>query len=184
MLEFEYVDANGERHQLSEAWSKGPVWLLWMRHCGCVFFAEAMAELTNAPPTDVARVCILQADAAETAKWCSGNAGCSSCVPDPKRETFAAIGLGHTTFGDIFKPSESLKQRRNEATTAGAKQNWLRTFAPGNDVLQLPGAALVDETGTIRHIHRGADTSDQLNSLELAKIAAEQLLGRGEDTPL
>jgi len=175
MPDFEYSGADGDPRRLSDSWRDGPVWLLWMRHCGCVFFAEAMAELAASPPAGIARVCILQADAAETARWCAQNAGCSTCVPDQKRETYAAIGLGHTTFGDILKPSESLKQRRNEAKTAGVKQNWLRTFAPGNDVLQLPGAALVDRDGTIRYIHRGTDTSDQLNSRQLESIAAEQL---------
>jgi hypothetical protein len=175
MADFEYAGADGTPRRLSDSWREGPAWLLWMRHCGCVFFAEAMAELAGSPPAGVARVCILQADGPETARWCASNAGCSTCVPDPKRETFAAIGLGHTTFGDILKPSESLKQRRNEAKSAGVKQNWLRTFALGNDVLQLPGAALVDRDGTIRYIHRGADTSDQLNSQQLASVAAQHL---------
>jgi hypothetical protein len=173
MPDFAYTGAGGEARNLSESWSSGPVWLLWMRHCGCVFFAEAMADLASSPPAAVPRVCILQADAAETAKWCAGNAGCSTCVPDPKHETFAAMGLGHATLGGILRPSESLKQRRGEAKAAGAKQNWLRTFAPGNDMLQLPGAALVGPDGTILYIHRGSDTSDQLNSTQLDIVSSK-----------
>ncbi len=109
MPEFEYAGDDGKQGRLSDSWREGPAWLLWIRHCGCAFFAEAMAELAVSPPADIARVCILQADAAQTARWCADNAGCSTCVPDPKRTTFAAIGNGHTTFGDISKPSESLE---------------------------------------------------------------------------
>jgi hypothetical protein len=51
-----------------------------------------------------------------------------------------------------------LKKRRAENAAAGFSQNWGATRL--QDGAQLPGAAIVDSTGTIRWIHRGKHPGD------------------------
>jgi len=179
MPDFAYRDANGREHRLSESWHGAAAWLLWLRHCGCQFYQEAAADLRDAADAfavqNVRRVCIVQADAEEAGALCSERGSCDLCVPDPERRTFALAGLGHAKLSEVLFPSEALKLRRAEAKRRGVKQDWARTFKPGNDAMQLPGAALVDEQGIIRYLHSGVHTGDLPSSAELLRIAGERL---------
>jgi len=179
MPDFTYADRHGRERRLSEAWAAGPAWILWLRHCGCQFYQDAALDLGDASREferrGLVRSCIVQGTPAEAAALCEGAGACEICVPDPERRTFSAAGLGRAQVGDVLFPSAQLKERRAQARARGAKQDWKRTFAPGNDALQLPGAALVDRSGTIRYLHVGTHTGDLPAAGDLLRIADEAL---------
>lgn len=125
MPEFEYAGDDGKQGRLSDSWREGPAWLLWIRHCGCAFFAEAMAELAVSPPADIARVCILQADAAQTARWCADNAGCSTCVP--------ILSARHSRrSATVTRRSATFRNRPNRSSpsTSGSRPHRSRRYDP------------------------------------------------------
>ena len=179
MPDFAYRDASGHERRLSEAWHSGPAWILWLRHCGCQFYRDAAIDLgsTRAEFTrrGLGRACVVQGTPDEAAALCEQDGACETCVPDPERRSFAAAGLGHAQLSDVLFPSADLRERRARAKARGAKQDWKRTFAPGHDALQLPGAALVDRSGTIRYLHVGAHTGDLPGAADLLRIADETL---------
>jgi len=174
MPEFTYRDRNGAERRLSEEWQAGPAWILWLRHCGCQFYREASGDLSTASAafaaSNLRRVCIVQGSSAEAEALCAADGACDTCIPDPERRSFALAGLRRANLAEVLFPSAELKARRAEAKAAGAKQDWKRTFTPGNDAMLLPGAALVD-AGVVRHVHIGAHTGDLPKAAELLAIA-------------
>jgi len=67
------------------------------------------------------------------------------------------MGLEQYNLLKLFT-DPALKQRRAENKAAGFSQNWAETKI--QDGAQLPGAAIVDASGTIRWVHRGAHPGD------------------------
>jgi hypothetical protein len=175
MPDFGYSDASGRARRLSDAWAAGPAWILWLRHCGCQFYREAAIDLRETSAEfarrGLTRACVVQGTPEEAAALCEADEACENCVPDPERRSFETAGLGRARVSEVLFPSADLKARRSQARARGAKQDWKRTFAPGNDSLQLPGAALVDRSGTIRYVHAGTHTGDLPSAGELLRIA-------------
>lgn len=96
-------------------------------------------------------------------------------VPDPDSVTHRAIGLGDMPLRKMF--SRSLREARKRAQGAGHAQSWSRTFARESDKFRNPGAAVVDDQGRLRWIHRGASVEDLPGPLELLERARAIIAG-------
>jgi hypothetical protein len=120
--------------------------------------------------------CIVQGTADEAARFCGRHGIRELCIGDPEKESYKAMGLGRTSWKEIILPSAELKRRRAEAKEAGCSVSLEGTFQKHSDVLQLPGAALVDRGGTILWLHRGTHTADLPSPQSLLEIATTYLL--------
>jgi len=116
---------------------------------------ELEAEFLDA---GVKVACVVQAHPDQLPKECTA-ARHLTCVPDPKRESYRAMGLGKMSLWKIFTAGD-LWRRRKHAAARGFKQNWKKTFARESDGLLLPGAALIGPRGKILWIYRGEHTGD------------------------
>ncbi len=92
-------------------------------------------------------------------------------VPDPKSVTHKALGLRNVGLGKMV--TKTMLAARKRAQNAGHAQNWARTFARESDTLRNPGAAIVEQGGTVRWIHRGESVEDLPTPMELLKRAVE-----------
>ncbi|MEO9170910.1 MAG: AhpC/TSA family protein [Candidatus Baltobacteraceae bacterium] len=89
--------------------------------------------------------------------FCDEHNAADLCIGDPDKRSYRAIGLGDFNLLKLFS-DPALRARRAENKGAGFRQNWRATKL--QDGAQLPGAAIVDASGTIRWIHRGLHPGD------------------------
>jgi len=119
--------------------------------------------------------CIVQGTAEEMGKFCGRHGVASVCIPDPKRESYRAMGLERTDWWSILFPTPEGRRRRAAAKAAGFPISFKGTIQKHSDVLQLPGAALVARGGRIQWVHRGSSPSDLPSPTQLLHTAQELL---------
>src|SRR5271154_2590221 len=105
------------------------------------------------------------------ARFCGRLGVASLCIPDPKRESYRAMGLERTNWWSILFPTAEGRKRRAAAKAAGFPVSLRGTFQEHSDVLQLPGAAFVAQGGRIQWIHRGSSPADLPTPAQLLEIA-------------
>ena len=120
-------------------------------------------------------VCVVQGTLDEARKFCARHGMTGDCVPDPEKESYRAMGFTRTTWKDILFAAGELKRRRNEAKDLGCGVSLEGTFQKHSDVLQLPGAALVDRSGAILWLHHGTHPADMPSMDELLSIVRGKL---------
>ena len=89
--------------------------------------------------------------------FCATQGAAPLCIGDEDKRTYRAMGLESYNLLRLFT-DPALKKRRAENKAAGFSQNWGATKL--TDGAQLPGAAIVDASGTIRWMFRGAHPGD------------------------
>lgn len=169
----EYAQPGGSTASFSDLWSEGPALFVWLRHCGCLFFEEALAQLreneAKLSERGVALACIVQARPGELRELCGAEL---QCIADPRHESFDAMGLGRMSLWRLFTSLE-FHRRRSQASAHGFRQNWRRTFARESDARLLPGAALVARGGRILWLYRGEHPGDLPAADNLLAVASE-----------
>jgi len=140
---------------------------------------ESLAQLREKLPEfeklNLRLGCIVQGTAKDADELCSPFGLAAHCVPDPKRESYAKIGLDRTKWKELLFPSEDLRQRRKENREAGFSVNLKRSLKGTCDILLLPGAALVARGGTILWLHRGGNPGDLPSADELLEKVHQYL---------
>ena len=121
----------------------------------------------------VALTCVVQGTAEEAARFCGRHGVEALCIPDPRRESYAALGLGRASWREILFASADLKRRRAEAKRAGCSNNLTGARQKHSDILQLSGAALMAAGGTILWLHRSRHTGDLPSADELLEIVGK-----------
>ncbi len=160
---------DGQPVALSDFWRRGPVLLVFLRHFGCMFCREQVAQLRkdygHFQAAGVEIVCVAQGDA-KTGKAFS----IFFDLPFPvltcgnDLSVFHAYGLGRGTRGQLF-----------------GWRSWTRGFLATlrghligklvGDGFQMPGVFLVDAQGVIRYAHRHKDATDNPGTRELLRAA-------------
>jgi hypothetical protein len=171
--DFEFTRPGGSTARFSDFWSEGPTLFLWLRHCGCPFFHEALAGLRAARPKLVERgvhpVCVVQARPEELRRVCGAEL---TSVADPKRESHDALGLARSSPWRLWF-SLTYHRRRGRAAAGGFRRDWRRSFARESDPLRLPGGALVARGGRILWLYRGEHPADLPAADDLLAVASE-----------
>lgn len=171
--DFEYTRPSGSSASFSDLWVEGPALFVWLRHCGCLFFQEALAQLRENQPKlaerGVALACIVQARPGELRGLCGAEL---HCIADPTHASHDAMGLGRMGFWKLLTSVE-LHRRRSQASAHGFKPSWRRTFAKESDSRLLPGAALVARGGRILWLYRGEHAGDLPAADNLLAVASE-----------
>ena len=116
--------------------------------------------------------CVVQAKPEEVEAACGGPG--LTCIPDPRHESYRAMGFRNMSLRAILT-SKELWSRRREAVQAGFVQDWRRTFARESAGLLLPGAALIARGGEILWLHRGKHTGDLPTVEEMAQRVEREL---------
>jgi len=109
---------------------------------------------------------------AKAEEFCGQHGMAAYCTGDADKRTYAAMGLEQYNLLKLFT-DPALTKRRGENKAAGFSQNWGATKL--QDGAQLPGAAIVDASGTILWLHRGAHPGDLPPVGELLGRARELL---------
>jgi peroxiredoxin len=160
------MDQHGR--SLTELSTDRPALVVFLRHTGCTFCREALADL-RARREEIegggARIVVAHQSTDEGARAVMERYGLGdvSRIADPRRELYHAFDLRRGTFRQLFGPSVWL--RGLAATLRGHLVGRLE-----GDGFQLPGAFLVRE-GRIERAYRHATAADRPDYCELAAPA-------------
>lgn len=151
---------------LLEMSERSPVLVVFLRHLGCTFCREALADIARAKPTIEnagVRICLVHMvdDAKAAAYFTRYNLGEAARVSDPAKGLYKAFELGRGTISQLFGPRlwmRGIKAGLIDRHFVGALQG---------DGLQLPGAFLV-RNGEITRAFRHADAGDRPEYCEVA----------------
>jgi hypothetical protein len=165
------LDAAGEQVRLADQWSEHPAMIVWLRHFGCVFCREQVAEIRASRGDIEARgagIAFIGNGTARAAAWFQKRfAPDSTVLTDPDLVSYRAIGarsglastLGPAAWGAGIRAFRS-GARQTMTKGHAYQQGGLVVMAPGNKVLY-------------QHISRAAGdhapVSDVLAALEAAR---------------
>ena len=125
------------------------------------FFQEPLAQLREFdkenPGGRIAVRFVTIGSQAKAEEFCAQQGAADICLGDEDKRTYRAMALENFNLLKLFT-DPALKKRRAENNAAGFAQNWKATKL--QDSAQLPGAAIVDGSGTIRWLYRGAHPGD------------------------
>lgn len=117
-----------------------------------------MREYRQAHPGDALTVRFVTIGSQSKAEeFCGARGAAGLCIGDEDKRTYRAMGLEQYNLLKLFT-DPALKKRRAENKAAGFSQNWGATKI--QDGAQLPGAAIIDASGIVRYVHRGAHPGD------------------------
>ena len=158
-----YTSQTGQ--SLASLVAERPVFLVFLRHFGCTFCREAVAELADkrgAIEAQGAPLAFVHLGTEEKAKWFFTPYGLAD-VPrfsDPQGNLYQAFGLLRA----------ELRQYLNSESILRMLSAWTRghfAFFPAGDLERMPGAFLLQQ-GQIRKAFRHKLVSDRPDYLALA----------------
>jgi peroxiredoxin len=161
-----YISQDGQ--SLASLIAGGPIFLVFLRHFGCTFCREAVAELAAKRPAIEAQgapLTFVHLGTEEKARWFFKPYGLLD-VPrfgDPTGKLYEAFGLVRA----------ELRQYLNAESIIRMFSAWRKgyfAFFPAGDVQRMPGAFLVQQ-GEIRRAFRHKLVSDRPDYLALATLS-------------
>jgi peroxiredoxin len=158
---------DGVETPLSRLWQDGPAVLVFLRHSGCTFCREHVAQLQN----DISRFVELQTvlglitvgRPTDASAFCREFPASFVCLSDAEKHVYRAYGLSRGTSQELFGPH--IWARGFQAALHGHFQGM-----PKGDPFQMPGVFIVDGTGIVRYVHRHRDAADNPPNRELFEI--------------
>lgn len=160
---------------VAELSRQSPVLLVFLRHSGCTFCREALADLaaqrTAREKTGTQLVLVHMTDDASFRAFAeSYGLGDAPLVADPDRRLYRALGLGEASLWQMLDP---------RVWWRGFQAAILRRHGFGGvqgNVAQMPGVFVIrDGHVAAGHIHRSpADRPDYLELCQLPRPATSQ----------
>ena len=157
---------SGTVSALSDLWAEGPAVLIFLRHIGCTFCREHVAQLDR----ESARFqqvgaklgLITVGQPGDTDEFCRNRLLYPAfvCLSDPDKAAYSAYGLARGSGSELI--NSHVVSRGFQATLHG---HFLGM--PKGDPFQMPGLFIVDRTGIVRYAHRHRDVADNPPNAEL-----------------
>lgn len=161
--------ADKSAYPLSRLWSNGPAILVFLRHAGCAFCREHVAQLREDRARFEAHAAtiglITLGQPGDTAAFCRERDLPDSfvCLSDLERSAYAAYGLSRGSATELLSPR--VVARGFQAILHGHLVGM-----PKGDPFQMPGIFIVDRDGDIRYAHRHRDAADNPPNAELFAV--------------
>lgn len=152
----------GELSTWSDVLSGGPVAVVLLRHFGCTFCREHVADLRSLPPEKV--VFVAMSTAKEAAQFRQKMRSPHRFVCDPEAKIYDHVGLGRGTVGQMFGLKVWVRGAQAVAKGHGVGP-------PVGDPWRLSGTFVVNSVGVVTWAHQSRDASD----LASAGVILDQL---------
>jgi len=167
------VDVDGRPVELATLWSDGPVLLVFLRHFGCLFCRELLADL-QARASDLAQaglsvVAVGLGEPRHAQRLGRRHAPDITVLAAPTADSYAAFGIVRAGLKQLLSP------RTVAAGTRAALRGNIQTQATG-DQQMIGGAFVVDRSGKVRFAHYDAFPGDKPD-LDRIQELARQLTG-------
>lgn len=152
------MDAEGQRVSLAQRWAAGPTVLTFLRHFGCLFCREWLADLNahraELEAAGLQTIAVAMGEPRHNQRYCGTLAPGVDCLTDETTAPYAAFGLGRgKVLGELVSPG---------VMAAGARATR-KGFVPGQpvgDVMMLPGTFVIDRQGVVRFAYYSAHAGD------------------------
>src|ERR1044071_4694084 len=105
--EQEVVLSTGESLPLAELYREKPAMLVFVRHLGCGFCKEQVAQLRELEQANV--VFVSMGPPEEAAQFKEKMGSPHQFISDPKRELYKAFGLAIGTFSQMLNPNTLIR---------------------------------------------------------------------------
>jgi peroxiredoxin len=166
--DLEVVRPNGERVRLGAAWAARPVVLALMRHFGCIFCKEQVAQLrliVDDIHAEGAELVILGSGSAQMAGFFAEDYDIATPVlTDPTREVYRALEVRRPNRLAFIDPRVFVRSLR--ALARGHRQVFGAESELG-DTTQLGGVFIVRPGGDVAWAHRSAFAGDRPSNDEV-----------------
>jgi len=143
--------------ELRDRWRERPLAVAFLRHMGCAFCREHLAELDKAREEIHAAggdvVAIFQNPGGEAREFCDERGIGLDCLGDPRRDGYDAVALKKGSWKEYLGPAVLMRQV--QAARSGHKPGL-----PKGSVAQRPGTFVVGTDGLIVFAHYNIDSSD------------------------
>jgi peroxiredoxin len=156
--EQDVVLSTGEVRPLADLYSEGPAMLVFVRHLGCGFCKEQVAQLKDLKDANV--VFVSMGAPEEAAEFKQKMASPHTFISDPKRELYKAFGLAIGTFSQMLNPNTVIR-------SVGAMAKGYTHSRPRSDPKQLGGAFLVQPDGHVSWFRKSRDAADTVTAKEV-----------------
>jgi len=148
---------------LEELYTKKKLVLVFLRHCGCVFSKEQVAQLRVHPNINIAFVMMSSPTKAQEFK--DNLRSPHTFISDPDRELYRKMGLSNGGSKEMFGP-------KVWARGFGAILRGHFVGLPIGDPWQMPGVFVIETDGEISWSYVSKDASDNPeNSLILNQVS-------------
>lgn len=149
---------NGEVVPLDSLYRDQPLVLVFLRHFGCTFCREHVAQLRLHPSLNI--VFVGMGDVEQTAAFRQAMRSPHPFISDPDRVLYQAFGLGQGTGKQMFNA-------RTFARGFGATLRGHWVGVPVGDPWQMPGVFLIEPDGHVSWEYRSVDASDNATAEEI-----------------
>jgi peroxiredoxin len=152
---------SGETRDLSDFYKDKPLVLVFLRHFGCIFCREQIAELREFKSENIVLVCMGRVQ--EAVDFRRKMEIPQPLVSDPNKLLYEAFGLRRGSFGQILNPTLARKSIR--LMQSGHKFGVLK-----HDPWMMAGVFRIEQDGDVSYTHYTADIADNLSGAEIAQL--------------
>lgn len=152
--------STGEQKDAASFYSERPVAVVFLRHFGCIFCREQVAELKQHPDWNVVFVC--QATPDEVAEFKATMKAVHPFLCDPDARIYEDFGLERGALKQLFGPG--VWKRGAQAMAKGARPG--RTVG---DPWRMPGEFIFNTNGVLVWEHRPRHAGDHSSAETLGK---------------
>ena len=150
--------SGGEIVPLSSLYESERMVLIFLRHLGCVFCKEHVAQLK--PLTDVNIVFVTLGTVEQTEAFRLKTRSPHKFICDPEKKLHSLFNLTRGGLAEFFNPHTIVR-------TIGALLKGHMNGLPQGDASQLPGVFIIEQDGTIFWEQRARDIADTPSALEI-----------------
>lgn len=158
--EINVVTDDGRTLPLAEFYQTQELALVFLRHLGCIFCRQQVAQLRVHSSLNIAFVCM--ADVEKAAEFKQKMRTPHTFIADPNREVYQAFGLGKGESKQVFNPKVFAKGM-------GAILAGHFVGQPVGDVWQMPGIFVINPQGEIIWEYKSVDIADNPNADQLIR---------------
>ncbi len=151
----------GETRDLSDFYTEKPLILVFLRHFGCIFCREQIAELREFRSENIIFVSMGRIQEASDFKRKMEIP--QVMISDPNKLLYEAFGLRRGSFGQILNPTLTRKSIR--LMQSGHKFGVLK-----HDPWMMAGVFRIEQDGEVSYSHYASDISDNLSGSAIAQL--------------
>lgn len=147
----EVIFATEEKVPFSSVYGDGPVALVFLRHLGCIFCHEQVAQLHDGKKRNL--ILVGKSEPQKTREYIEEFKVEYPVICDPEGVLYQAFGLERAALSQVFGPKVI-------ARGAQAWQQGFRPRKPASDPMQLGGTFVLSSTGELLYENRSRDASE------------------------
>jgi hypothetical protein len=163
--------SSGEATTLGVLCENGPVALAFLRHAGCVFCRQHVAELRTHPELHVIFVLMVSPDEAD--QFRTKLQSPHRFIADPDRKLAEHFQVPRGSLGQLFGP-EVIK-KGFQATRDGHRGGTI-----AGDVRQMPTMVVLDERANVVWTHHGRNAADNVGPDEIQAHLGQAAQANGQ----